>query len=663
MCVYVCVSTVSIQFLFSITDSNRYFQNRIETKTNTITYEDFDNLEYLYERTTDVLRMINEIIEKIEREPLTTFDNRSQNIGESEENTSYLDMSMRKYECYELKKSTGNSNRNDYVDVSSKVSKECNDDDNIYDNFMVERNGKCSAMVNDVTSLTAAKSVAMTSNQNLDISSKNDVVVKKDCPFNGLPAAHLTIMHSPKVGWLTMHLRCKRFIRHFNMNFKRKYYTGLVSKQTDKDYYEWWLLMYAGGTTDLKPTVCLPLNQFEVCSDQSKATKNDDKRSDECKRNPCKFELNEKNKKKDAKSYCFVAETPEHCEHWISLIKQLGIGLPYIECTFTTTAQIRKLPKPPLSFKNTDIDRITGDMDTVENTIISSARSHIEREHSVDICNYSEGVYEEPEEYYRNVPTPKTITTTTTTIAVKLTPTTTKTTSKGPKLPAKKSQSQSTASTIRFDDIASIYDTPKKPFHKSDDAKHYDLVSTEQENCNENKNTIEESIQESNRLKIDDEIRSKLSTQLKEQSQKYLSGRKTNDGETVRDSTGDSASNKYQLSAMRKWLFSNHLAKLRQSTNSTNFMRKSSGDSTTDTTTETQQERQQQKQQQQQLGNQQLNKTNAIAPSSDSILKRSFSVQPKGTKVHMIINQLEANGQLTLLSGGGTSKCSAPMSA
>ncbi|XP_055310568.1 uncharacterized protein LOC129573682 [Sitodiplosis mosellana] len=627
-------------------DSNRYFQNRIETKINTTTYEDFDNLEYLYERTTDVLRLINEIIDKSKKEPLTstTFEHTTNNIGELEENTSYLDMSVRKYESYELKKSIGNSNRNDYVDVSSKASKECNDDDNIYDNYMVERNGKCPT-VNDTA--------AVTSIQNLDTSSKNDVGSKKDCPFNGLPAAHLLIMHSPKVGWLTMHLRCKRFIRHFNMNFKRKYYTGLVSKQTNTDYYEWWLLMYAGGTTDLKPTVCLPLNQFVACADQPRATKNDDKRPDECKRNPCKFELDEKNKKKDAKSYCFVAETPEHCEHWINLLKQLSIGLPHIESTFTATAQIRKLPKPPLNLKNTDIDRLTGDIDTVDTTATSSARSNIERDHSVDICNYSEGVYEEPEEYYKNVPTtPKTITMTTST-------TTTTATSKGPKLPVKKSLSQSIASTIRIDDISSIYDTPKKPVHKTDDAKHYDLVSVQKENCNETK-AAEDSTQDSNRLKIDDEIRSKLSTQLKEQSQKYFSGRRTNDEEMVRDTTTDAASNKYQLSAMRKWLFSNHLAKLRQSTNPTNFMRKSSGSSTTDTTTEIQH----QQQQQQQSDNQQLSKTSAIAPSSD-VLKRSFSVQPKGTKVHMIINQLEANGQLTLLSGGGTSptKCSAPMSA
>lgn len=622
--------------LFSIADSNRYFQSRIKTKTNSTTYEDFDNLECLYERTTHVLRLINEIIEKSEKVSIDTTLEQTTSTCQSEENTSYLDMSMRKYESYELKKSNGNFNPNDYVDVSSKASKEYKDDDNIYDNYIVERNGK-SVSVRDIT--TTSETV-----------SKNDVSDKRDCPFIGLPAAHLMIMQSPKVGWLTMHLRRKRFIRHFSINFRRKYYTGLVSKQTDKDYYEWWLLMYAGGTSDLKPTICLPLNQFEVRPDHSKISKSDDNQQNENKRNPCKFELNEKNKKKDGKSYCFIAETPEHCEHWINLVKQLSVGLPYIENTFITTAQIRKLPMPP-NVKNIDVDRLTKDIDTVDTT--ANARLSIERENTADTCNYSEGVYEEPEEYYKNV--------TTSTIMMTTAIVTANATEKTPKLPVKKTPSQSTATTITIDNISSIYDTPKKPVRKSSDAKHDDHILKQKDYCNEQKTVM---VHESSRMKIDDEIRSKLSTQLKEQSQNYLSssssssqGRRTNDEEMVRNSTADSTNNKYQLSTMRKWLFSNLLSKLRQSTSSTNFMRKSTG-SNTDEITSTQQ-------QQQQPSNQQQSKTKAIASTSDA-LKRSFSVQPKGTKVHMIINQLEANGQLTLLSGGGTltsSKCSTPMTA
>lgn len=315
--------------MFSITDSSRYFQNRIESKHNTTnTYEDYDHLEYLCERTGQALRITNEVIQRSKKENVDASE-----IDDLDENASYLDMSMRKYESYNVTEASGSLNRNDYVDVIGKSSEECNEDDNIYDNFSVERNGKGSSSEKDI--------------EVRDV--KRNFDGKYDCPFNGLPAAHLTIMHSPKMGLLTMHLRRKRFIRNFGINFKRKYYTGLVSKQIERDYYEWWLLMYAGGTSDLKPTVCLPLNQFEVIREYSKIKStekmsnekksnekrsNDDKRMNEIKRMQCKFELNEKFKVKDPKSYCFVAETPEHCEHWINLLKQLSTGLPCVETVF-----------------------------------------------------------------------------------------------------------------------------------------------------------------------------------------------------------------------------------------------------------------------------------------------------------------------------------------
>lgn len=454
-----------------------------------------------------------------------------------------------------------------------------------------------------------------------------DIDGKRDCPFIGLPAAHLTIMHSPKVGWLTMHLRHKRFIRHFSINFKRKYYTGLVSKENQENHYhEWWLLMYAGGTSDLKPTICIPINRFEACTDNAKVTvtKSNEKQTTETKRNPCKFELKEKGDKKDGKFYCFVAESPEHCQHWTNLLRQLGMGVPYIENAFTTIAQIRKLPMVPLNSKNADNDRLTGDIDTVDTSKVGS-HSNDERTSNIEICNYSEGVYEEPEEYYKNVST---------------------SISKTPILPTKKVP-QTTLTQVQMDVISSIYDTPKKPVRKTDDTKqHYDLIFVQ------NSNESIDAAHESNRLKIDSEIRDKLSTQLKEQSQKYLSssGRRTSDEEMTRNSTttttNDGTPNKYQLSTMRKWFFSNHLAKLRQSTNPTNFMRKSSG-STTDTTEIAQPKLNQQ------------HKINAVSTSTDT-QKRAFSIQPKG-KVHMIINQLEANGQLTLLTS--SNKCSTIMSA
>lgn len=586
--------------------------------------EDYNNLDCLYKRSLRALHIINGIIDKTNKKQHamnleSLYNNENDTTKRESENTSYLDMSMRKYESYDMVKTADNSNRNDYVDVIGKASKEFIDDDNIYDNYMVERS-------RDVVHTTAPM-------QSANNTAKKEASGRQECPFNGLPAAHLTIMHSPKCGWLTMHLRGKRFIRHFSVNFRRKYYTGLVMKESEPEQNcEWWLLMYAGGTSDLKPTVCLPLNQFEVNAEHLK-DKKDDAKAEQCdnKRNLCKFELNEKTTKKDGKSFCFVAETVEHREHWFNLLKQLCIGLPYVENLFAATAQIRKLPMLPLN-KSMDMDRMRArDTDTVDNT-----------KDAANMCNYSEGVYEEPEEYYKNVPT--------------------LTTPKAPTLPAKMS-SQSTASTIRADDISSIYDTPKKPIRRSNDAKKpcNDSISDQIDPAAAaaaNESRLD-SVHDNRRLKIDDDIRYKLSTQLKEQSQKYLStsGREaSDDDQIIKNPTTfgtDSATTKYQLSSMRKWLFSNHFSKLRQSnTQSANFTRATfesggggggggGGDEATSPTT-----------------TQLLHKTNPLERNSNVQQRTKFSVQPKGNKVHMIINQLEANGQLTLLSGGtSTNKC------
>lgn len=558
-------------------------------------------MEYLCERSRQALRLTSEVIQK-SSDAAEVLD-----IDDLDENASYLDMSMRKFENYNVSEATGSLNRNDYVDVIGKSTNNCNYDDNIYDNYSVERNGKNASVKTQMP----------------DPNVRNE---KCDCPFNGLPAAHLTIMHSPKVGWLTMHLRRKRFIRNFGVNFKRKYYMGLVSRETDRHYYEWWLLMYAGGTSDLKPTLCLQLNQFEVIGEYSKIIKPNEKPPSDDKRIQCKFELNEKHIKKDAKTYCFVAETPEHCEHWINLLKQMSAGLPYVETIFTTTAQIRKLPLLPSNAKAiVDHNRMNENIDTVDMLGgVSGGMSTIANNHNGDVTNYSEGVYEEPEEYYKNVPASM---------------------NKAPTLPKKK-LSQSNAMNVQTNEISSIYDTPKKPIRKSNETKHYDVVSVQRDTNNDiiekdsaiETNTIDSTL-ENRTIKIDDKIRCQLSTQLKEQSQKYLSNSNSNAGQKTSNeempkatstATVEGIANKYQLSTVRKWFFSNHLSKLRQSTNPTSFMRRSSG-TLADTAIPPQPQPNQR------------HKTNAIASSGD-VQKRAFSVQPKGNKVHMIINQLEANG-------------------
>lgn len=573
---------------------------------------DYDHLECLYERTSIALKSIDGIILKLRmdnsEELFGYVQSENHKAVEQMENTSYLDMSRKKYETIDsktMKNTPENLNRHDYVDVVSKPMDGFNDDDNIYDNYSVERNYK--------TAASERRGAPHDDNRMGNSTGKVDVTnggQKLDCPFNGLPAAHLTIMHSPKVGWLSMHLRGKRYIHHFGVHFKRKYYTGMVMKQNENGPCEWWLLMYAGGTNDLKPSVCLPLNRYGVYASLPKATKQKEgsQRQDiENKCNPCKFELNEKSQRKNRKSYCFVTDTPENCEHWVNLLKQLSIGLPYIESTFQMTAQIRKLPMLPLGAKSIDLDR--SGTDTTDLNGLSRSRSNDRNDFSSDdVCNHSEGVYEEPEDYYRNVQNYSTVST------------------KIPILP----QKSAPVSPIRTDTVyvAEIYDTPKKPIRKSNES--YDRISLENNSPTHGRKHMKT---------FGDEMCTKQpAAKLKDHTQ--TTGRMTNDDE--------GSAGKYHMSTVRKWLFSNHFSKLRQSSNSSNSERISSEDGAIEGAVSLDLQQQQQPQQSQ------CNKSTVVVPPTDG-QRRTFNIQPtKFNKVHMIINQLEANGQLTLISGGNT---------
>lgn len=611
----------------NFTDSNKYFEECLEE--NATELENGEYLKRLYEQSVKALRVVEKNAASIEKIKSTNEINEESDddSNEQDENTSYLDMSMQKYECYDLNATRMNSNPHEYVDIAGKSTTECKDDDNIYDNYIVEN------------SKTAAVQVHSE---------------KRDCPFGGLPAAHLMIMQSPKVGWLIMHQRRRSgFMHNFSVSFRKKYYAGLVvenhNNRSDNKFCYWWFLLYAGGSSELKPTVCLPLYQFEITCDPTNKSKNNRNSKKETNsktaapekdENQCKFELRAKSTRKDSKSYCLTAESPDHCNEWFNLLKQLIDGKPYVETSNVVTAQIRKLPKLPMKAKSAGLD----EDDSNDNDTVDMPANGCKLQNKVDekeIINYSEGIYEEPEEYYRNVTakgaskTMKTLNETKS-LMKKTTRTTTTTDSQSP---------SSNASTIQIEDISLIYDIPKPNSRNT-------MADTQKEHIFRDENgrkTIDtdasESVLESNRIQIDDAVRSKLTFQLKDQSEKFLNNLTTitttpkNDHEKiVRNSV---ANKKHQLSNVRKWLFSNHLAKMRHSTNSTGS-RKSTENMKNDSL---------------RTSSKQSHKLNAIAPMlSETQQKRQiFSVQPKGNKVHMIINQLEANGQLTLLSGGASS--------
>lgn len=586
-------------------------------------------LQQLLKRCTDALHVIDRQLNDSSKD---TEQCDSIELDEADENASYLDMSVRKYESYDMTKAKENLHPNEYVDVVGKLSNRDNydDDDNVYDDFMVEQS--------KLTSRAKCGSPAM----HVMNHSGKVLSTKRDCPFNGLPAAHLTIMQSPKVGWLMMHLRRKRFLPRFGIHLKRKYYAGLIAEKTDgeKNSGNWWLLMYSNAT-DLKPTICLQVDQFDVIRIDATTDKDDSSKGRKSRisriaghnqKVHCKFELKEKVSatKRDPATYCLVAEAIDQREQWYTLLRQFVNGQHYVE-TMANTAQIRKLPMLPTT---TSSAAESHDMNTKDaKRTLSASKNSALYSNEPDLCNYSEGVYEEPEDFYKNIAetnrsTPK---------------------SDKPNLPRKKSL-QFVSPVVLNDEISLIYDTPKTPvratLQSTDQVDHfkekerdeYALMGPKQSGEETNR-TGDADIDEFRRSKIN-EFRSKLTTQLKEAPQKlYLpTSRSSEDnckengngkylGNAKSTSSTNANNNKYQLSNVRKWLFTNHLAKIRQSSAASDSV-------------------------------DQQNRRSQLVNANTSRVdqqKRVFSVQPKGTKVHMIINQLEANGQLTLISGGATS--------
>lgn len=163
------------------------------------------------------------------------------------------------------------------------------------------------------------------------------------CPFSGLPAAHLLIKKSPKIGSL------QRIKDNYIFNQSRmKYYSGLL---------DGWLLMYS-NSCDLKPTICLNLQNYDLCN-----------RVEYRKRE--QFELISNEWKTDKpKKYLLQAASASDYEEWLQAIT-----------TASKSSQIRrrlnsvsrKLPSPPPYFESESIPRLSG---------------------------RSEGIYEEPSEMF-----------------------------------------------------------------------------------------------------------------------------------------------------------------------------------------------------------------------------------------------------------------------
>lgn len=178
----------------------------------------------------------------------------------------------------------------------------------------------------------------------------NDVDTNPQCPFSGLPAAHLLIKKSPKIGNL-QRIKEKTYI--FNQS-RMKYYSGLL---------DCWLLMYS-NSNELKPTICLNLQNFDLCSS-------------DLYRKREQFQLISNEYKTDysrsPKKYLLQATSASDYEEWLLAITT---ATKSSLTRLRSNSISRKLPSPPLSSTETEF--------TVQTRL----------------SDRSEGIYEEPSEMF-----------------------------------------------------------------------------------------------------------------------------------------------------------------------------------------------------------------------------------------------------------------------
>lgn len=206
----------------------------------------------------------------------------------------------------------------------------------------------------DVTSPLAMSAVEVSSKDMLEIECNEqdytepkviDFEVNVECPFSGLPAAHLLIKKSPKIGYL-QRIKEKTYI--FNQS-RIKFYSGLL---------DGWLLMYS-NSSDLKPTICLNLQNYDLCN------------SDLFRRRE-QFQLISNEYKTETirspKKYLLQAASASDYEEWLQAITEAAKS-SLIRRRLNSVA--RKLPSPPTSHETDSTPRLS---------------------------DRSEGIYEEPSE-------------------------------------------------------------------------------------------------------------------------------------------------------------------------------------------------------------------------------------------------------------------------
>lgn len=173
----------------------------------------------------------------------------------------------------------------------------------------------------------------------------------EQCPFTGLPAAHLRIMNSAQCGLLTR-IEKKLFFAQ-----EKDFYVGILEK---------WILLYPSKSNDMKPSACFYPKSITI----------------EKGENQFNVETNL------MKRYHFQAPNTDEFNDWVQNIRRI---IEYDQTknlkqreTQTSHMSFRKLPSPPLGFHEGAFD--------------SSSENYygFNRNSNQTVINNEERFYEEP---------------------------------------------------------------------------------------------------------------------------------------------------------------------------------------------------------------------------------------------------------------------------
>lgn len=205
----------------------------------------------------------------------------------------------------------------------------------------------------------------------------------REFPFIGLPVAHLKLQKARKIGWLTISCQRKSFLNILYNYFRKRYYVGLMLDENyENDKNNYWLLLYTDDKNQLRPTAYIDLQLFNVGDIKTKIKQ----KRKHLKLTIMKFQLYEtlqtNNQPKHTSSmiYTICGDKNDETEEWHSTLQLIKKEMN----RSTSSAMNRELPQVP--YEN---DVMPHKMSPIDDLLYCNQ----------DVPNHSEGVYEDPELY------------------------------------------------------------------------------------------------------------------------------------------------------------------------------------------------------------------------------------------------------------------------